>query len=68
MRSREDVLDHANEMLMEHGAAATARAQLEAEACRVQGQAAEAAFWRRVVRALRTVDGADRLDRSTFLN
>lgn len=68
MRSHEDVLDHANEMLMEHGAAAAARAQLEAEACRVQGHTAEAAFWRRVVRALRTVDGADRLDRSAFLH
>ncbi|WP_119419436.1 hypothetical protein [Desertibaculum subflavum] len=68
MRSHEDVLDHANEMLMEHGAAATARAQLEVDVCRVQGQTAEAAFWRRVVRALRTVDGADRLDRSALLH
>lgn len=68
MRSHEDVLDYANQMLMEHGAAAAARAQLEAEACRAQGHTAEAAFWRRVVRALRRVDGADRLDRSVFLH
>ena len=68
MRSHEEVLDHANQMLMEHGAAAAARAQLEAEACHVQGHVAEAAFWRRVVRALRKVDGADRLDRAAFLH
>jgi hypothetical protein len=68
MRSQADVLDHVNQMLMEHGAAAAARAQLEAEACRAQGRTTEAAFWRRVVRALRRVDGADRLDRSTFLH
>ena len=68
MRSHADVLDHATQMLMEHGAAAAVRAQLEAEACRVEGNATEAAFWRRVVRALRSVDGADRLDRSAVLH
>ena len=68
MRSQADVLDHATQMLMEHGAAAAARAQLEAEAFRVQGNTIEAAFWRRVVRALRRVDGADRLDRSLILH
>lgn len=68
MRSHEEVLDHADQMLMEHGAAAAARAQLEAEACHVQGNAVAAAFWRRVVRALRRVEGADRLGRSTILH